>query len=67
MVMRRGFRRIRSKTARAMCKTCGRCGHIHEKLGGNKRFKCPACGLEIDRDANGARNILLRYLALHVL
>ncbi len=22
-------------------KTCGRCGFVHEKLGGNKTFKCP--------------------------
>ena len=41
-------------------KTCTRCGHIHEKLGGSKKFKCPKCKLEIDRDYNGARNILLK-------
>ena len=93
-MVRRGQRRIRSKTARAMCtwahyrfrtrlldqarefpwcrvievredytsKTCGRCGHIHQRLGGSKVFRCPACGFELDRDLNGARNILLRYL-----
>jgi putative transposase len=41
-------------------KTCGSCGWIHEKLGGSKVFKCGQCGLEVDRDANGARNILLK-------
>ena len=41
-------------------KTCGRCGKINEKLGGNKKFKCNECKLECDRDYNGARNILLR-------
>lgn len=45
-------------------KTCGRCGELHEKLGGNKTFRCPHCGIKMDRDMNGARNILLRYLTL---
>lgn len=93
-MIRRGQRRIKSKTARAMAtwshyrfrtrlenkareypwcrvvivseaytsKTCGRCGRIHDKLGGSKVFKCPSCGLECDRDKHAARNILLRYL-----
>lgn len=43
-------------------KTCGACGHIHQKLGGNKVFKCPSCGVKLDRDVNGARNILLKFL-----
>jgi putative transposase len=43
-------------------KTCGFCGHIHTKLGGNKVFKCPQCGVKLDRDVNGARNILLKFL-----
>ena len=45
-------------------KTCGRCGWLHQKLGGNKTFQCQSCGLCIDRDVNGARNILLRHLTL---
>ena len=43
-------------------KTCGACGHVHAKLGGNKLFRCPACHVIMDRDGNGARNILLRFL-----
>ena len=43
-------------------KTCGRCGGIHRTLGGNKRFVCPRCSFHVDRDLNGARNILLRWL-----
>lgn len=43
-------------------KTCTKCGHIHEKLGGSKVFKCPACGTTISRDINGARNIMLRAM-----
>ncbi|MEG4323041.1 MULTISPECIES: transposase [unclassified Microcoleus] len=44
-------------------KTCGNCGHIHRKLGGSKVFKCPNCQTVIERDLNGARNILLRALS----
>ena len=39
-------------------KTCTKCGRIHTKLGGNKVFKCPECGHEINRDFNGALGIL---------
>lgn len=45
-------------------KTCGSCGFLHNKLGGNKTFKCPSCQVVRDRDDNGARNIWLRYLTL---
>jgi len=96
-MVRRGRRKIRSKTARAMCtwshyrfrqrllskareypwcqvviteepytsKTCGACGWINRKLGGSKVFRCRSCGSEFDRDANGARNILLRHLTVY--
>ena len=43
-------------------KTCSKCGHIHTKLGGSKKFKCPECGHTLDRDVNGAFNILLKAL-----
>ncbi|MEG3924249.1 transposase [Microcoleus sp. T3_D1] len=43
-------------------KTCSKCGHIHTKLGGSKVFKCPECGHTLDRDKNGAFNILLKAL-----
>jgi putative transposase len=43
-------------------KTCGACGQLHQKLGGSKIFKCPSCSACLDRDANGARNILLKFL-----
>lgn len=97
-MIRKGQRKLRSKTARAMVtwshyrfrqrllykssiythspriilcdeaytsKTCGSCGHIHDKLGGSKVFHCPRCNYTTDRDVNGARNILLRYMTLH--
>jgi len=43
-------------------KTCGNCGEINEQLGSSKCFICPKCEHHTDRDVNGARNILLRYL-----
>jgi len=39
-------------------KTCCSCGVLNHNLGSNKTFKCGDCGLKIDRDINGARNIL---------
>lgn len=44
-------------------KTCTRCGHIHTKLGGAKKFKCSECGFELPRDFNGAFGILLKALS----
>jgi len=43
-------------------KTCGSCGNVHWKLGARKTFKCPVCPFKLDRDVNGARNILLRFM-----
>ena len=43
-------------------KTCGRCSFINGSLSSKKDFKCGQCHYEADRDANAARNILLRFL-----
>jgi putative transposase len=43
-------------------KTCGRCGYINNTLGGSKIFKCTECNINIDRDINGARNILMKHI-----
>ena len=44
-------------------KTCTACGELNHSLGGSKVFHCASCGLGIDRDLNGARNILLRHVS----
>lgn len=35
---------------------CSRCGH-RQKIGILRTYKCPVCGLEIDRDLNAAYNL----------
>lgn len=42
-------------------KTCGNCGHV-QNIGGKSHWKCKECYSEMDRDVNGARNIM--FLAL---
>ncbi|MEQ9672480.1 RNA-guided endonuclease InsQ/TnpB family protein, partial [Coleofasciculus sp. G2-EDA-02] len=43
-------------------KTCTKCGHIHQTLGGSKVFKCPSCGHVLPRDMNGALGFMLKAL-----
>ncbi|CAN0408479.1 unnamed protein product, partial [Ectocarpus sp. 13 AM-2016] len=40
--------------------TCSCCGHLHRNLGRSKVFNCPSCPVVMDRDENGARNILMK-------
>lgn len=42
-------------------KTCGKCGFVNAKFS-SKTFKCAECGVVMDRDANGARNIFLKQI-----
>lgn len=42
-------------------KTCSYCGKI-QNMGSKKRMKCQ-CGVDVDRDQNGARGIMLRALS----
>ena len=46
-------------------KTCGKCGELNSKLGSSKTFRCDKCDYVADRDINGARNVMIRYLTLH--
>ena len=43
-------------------KTCTRCGWLNQSLGKSKTFVCKNCDLNIDRDINGARNILIKNI-----
>lgn len=45
-------------------KTCTNCGRLNHELGSSKVFSCSECKLVIDRDINGARNILLKNISL---
>jgi putative transposase len=44
--------------------TCSECGYLHRKIGGLKKFKCPGCNQESERDFNAARHILLKNMNL---
>lgn len=41
-------------------KTCGGCSALNETLGASKVFICSKCSFTIDRDVNGARNIMIK-------
>ncbi len=45
-------------------KTCGLCGTVKRDLGASKWFSCQNCHYETNRDVNGARNILQKYLGV---
>ena len=47
-------------------KTCDRCG-ILNNVGSRDVFSCSSCGLIVDRDVNGARNIVIKRLKELVL
>ena len=42
---------------------CGICGKQKKDLNGSKIYECKKCNIKIDRDINGARNILIRLLS----
>lgn len=42
--------------------TCGECGHLDKDA--SETHVCSSCGVRVDRDVNGARNIMLRHLGV---
>ncbi len=49
-------------------KTCSNCGYVNHELKLSDRvFKCPVCGMKMDRDLNASINILKRGLERIVL
>ena len=42
-------------------KTCGVCGKLNN-VGGKEVYECKECKIKMDRDVNGARNILIKNL-----
>jgi putative transposase len=43
-------------------KTCSNCGFYDDNLGNKKIYDCEKCKHKIDRDVNGARNIMIKVL-----
>jgi len=39
-----------------------KCGNLKNDLGSSNIYNCEKCGISIDRDQNGARNILLKTI-----
>jgi putative transposase len=53
-----GGRLVEAGTYFASSKTCSDCGTVKAKLLlAERTFRCPACGLVVDRDLNAARNL----------
>ena len=47
-------------------KTCTKCGNIDYNLNNKNEYKCKKCKITLERDYNGARNILLRNYKMGV-
>jgi putative transposase len=45
-------------------RTCSNCFRLHHGIGGAKTFCCPHCGLKMDRDGMGSRNIFLKNISV---
>ena len=45
-------------------KTCSNCDAYDAKLGGAEIYDCNNCGKKMNRDVNGAKNILRKFLGL---
>ena len=43
-------------------KTCSSCGHIKMNLGTSEVYECQTCQMKMDRDTNGAKNILIKVI-----
>jgi len=48
---------------RGTSKTCSQCGFQQKMPLSVRTYKCPNCGLVMDRDCNSAINILHRFIA----
>ena len=43
-------------------KTCTNCGCLKTNLGSKEMYECDSCGMKIDRDVNGSRNIYIKNI-----
>jgi len=60
--MHKNGKKINLITEEYTSKTCGNCGWLDNNLSNKDTFRCRSCNLQISRDINGARNILLKHL-----
>jgi len=52
---------FKSEETRSTSKTCHRCGHAAQVEG--RKFRCPKCRMEYDRDLNACVNIAHRVVS----
>ena len=45
-------------------KTCGNCNNVKKEQNKSKVYNCSKCGIKVDRDINGAYNILKKHVNL---
>ena len=43
-------------------KMCSMCGNVKDNLGGNEMYECEKCGIKMERDVNGSRNIHIKAI-----
>ena len=43
-------------------KVCSECGFVKHNIGRREVFRCDQCAAVIDRDVNGAKNVLLKWM-----
>ena len=60
-LMNRGYN-VSVCTEEYTSKTCTSCGNIKWLLGCSETYHCDKCSVTLDRDINGARNILIKCL-----
>lgn len=45
-------------------KTCTNCGFLKKNLGSSEVYECEPCGVRLDRDVNGSRNIYIKNISV---
>lgn len=58
---------IEEVTEEYTSKACSTCGKLSDEYDENRMKTCTKCGIKINRDLNGGKNILLKNIGKHIL